>query len=257
VYAHVAAANYGIARALGTALPSGIDPKAIAAAASDKGKVVQALKDSFAHFRSAVLAIQDADLNNPQKMFGRDTTVRGAFFLINGHYGEHLGQSIAYARQNGIVPPWSEERIKQEAEKPKPGTMAGHSSAAGVNLEKVNGIGGLFFRAKDPKGLAEWYRAHLGVAGVPNNYGDPPWQQEAGPTVYAPFPADTKYFGDPAKQWMINFRVHDLDSMAAQLRAAGIAIEIDPEKYPNGRFARLHDPEGNPIELWQPEGKGK
>jgi glyoxylase I family protein len=122
-------------------------------------------------------------------------------------------------------------------------------------MEKVNGIGGLFFRAKDPKGLAEWYRAHLGVDVVPTNYDDPPWQQEAGPTAYAPFAADTQYFGDPAKQWMINFRVRDLDAMAAQLRAASIAIEIDPEKYPNGRFARLHDPEGNPIELWQPEAR--
>jgi uncharacterized damage-inducible protein DinB len=120
VYAHIAAANYGIARALGTPLPAGIDPKAINAAAGDKAKTVQTLKDSFAHFRGAILAIKDADLNNMQKMFGQDTTVRGAFFLVTGHFGEHLGQSIAYARQNGIVPPWTEERMKQEAAKPKP-----------------------------------------------------------------------------------------------------------------------------------------
>jgi glyoxylase I family protein len=122
-------------------------------------------------------------------------------------------------------------------------------------VEKVTGIGGVFFRSKDPKGLAEWYRANLGIDLVPRDYGTPGWQQEAGTTVFAPFAADTKYFGDPAKQWMINFRVHDLEALAAQLRAAGIAIEIDPEKYPNGRFARIHDPEGNPIELWQPEKK--
>jgi len=120
VYAHIAAANYGIARALGTPPPAGIDPKAINAAAADKAKTVQALKDSFTHFRGAILAIKDADLNNPLKMFGQDTTVRGAFFLVSGHDGEHLGQSIAYARQNGIVPPWTEERQKQEAAKPKP-----------------------------------------------------------------------------------------------------------------------------------------
>jgi glyoxylase I family protein len=124
-----------------------------------------------------------------------------------------------------------------------------------VNVEKVKGIGGLFFRAKDPKGLAEWYRAHLGVDLVPTNYDMLPWQQEAGPTAFAPFAADTKYFGDPAKQFMINFRVGDLEAMAMQLRAAGIAVEIDVEKYPNGRFARIHDPEGNPIELWEPKGK--
>jgi uncharacterized damage-inducible protein DinB len=120
VYAHIATANYGIARALGTPLPAGIDPKTINAAAGDKAKTIQTLKDSFAHFRTAILAIKDADLNNAQKMFGQDTTVRGSFFLVTGHFGEHLGQSIAYARQNGIVPPWTEERMKQEAAKPKP-----------------------------------------------------------------------------------------------------------------------------------------
>jgi uncharacterized damage-inducible protein DinB len=120
VYAHIAAANYGIARVLGTPLPAGIDPKTINAAAGDKAKTIQTLKDSFVHFRSAILAIKDSDLNNAQKMFGQDTTVRGAFFLVTGHFGEHLGQSIAYARQNGIVPPWTEERMKQEAAKPKP-----------------------------------------------------------------------------------------------------------------------------------------
>ncbi len=120
VYAHIATANYGIARALGTPLPAGIDPKTINAAAGDKAKTLQTLKDSFAHFRAAILAIKDADLNNAQKMFGQDTTVRGAFFLVTGHFGEHLGQSIAYARQNNIVPPWTEERLKQEATKPKP-----------------------------------------------------------------------------------------------------------------------------------------
>lgn len=120
VYAHIAAANYGLARVLGTPIPNGIDPKAINAAAGDKAKTIQALKDSFAHIRGAVLNIKDADLNNPLKLFGQDTTIRGAFFLISGHLGEHLGQSIAYARQNGIVPPWTEERLKQEAQKPKP-----------------------------------------------------------------------------------------------------------------------------------------
>jgi uncharacterized damage-inducible protein DinB len=120
VYAHIAAANYGLARALGTPLPDGLDLKTFNANAADKAKIVQTLKDSFVHFRNAILAIKDADLNNPQKFFGQDTTVRGSFFMITGHFGEHLGQSIAYARQNNIVPPWSEERQKQEAAKPKP-----------------------------------------------------------------------------------------------------------------------------------------
>ena len=122
-------------------------------------------------------------------------------------------------------------------------------------MEKVSGIGGLFFRAKDPASLGQWYRDHLGVTLVPPNYDESPWWQDAGPTVFAPFPETTAYFGDASKVWMINFRVHDLDAIVAQLRAVGISVELDPQRYPNGRFARLYDPEGNPIELWEPEGR--
>jgi glyoxylase I family protein len=122
-------------------------------------------------------------------------------------------------------------------------------------VEKVTGIGGVFFRARDPKAFADWYRAHLGVDVVPDNYDDPPWQQQAGPTAYAPFPEDIKYFGNPSKQWMINFRVSNLDAMVAQLKSAGISVDVDPERYPNGCFARLLDLEGNPVELWQPMGR--
>jgi glyoxylase I family protein len=121
-------------------------------------------------------------------------------------------------------------------------------------MEKVTGIGGLFFRARDPEALGRWYHEHLGITPVPSSYEGSPWQQEAGPTVFAPFPDATDYFGKAGQAWMVNLRVRDLDAMAAQLRAAGIAIEIDPQQYPNGRFARLHDPEGNPIELWEPSG---
>jgi len=122
-----------------------------------------------------------------------------------------------------------------------------------ARLEKVLGIGGLFFRARDPAALALWYRDHLGVALVPSDYATSPWQQEAGPTAFAPFPQDSDYFGDPKKSWMINFRVRDLDAMMDQLTSAGIAVTADPKRYPNGRFAHLRDPEGNPIELWQME----
>ena len=118
--------------------------------------------------------------------------------------------------------------------------------------ERVTGIGGFFFRARDPKALSTWYQDHLGVSIVPQGAGDQPWTQQAGPTAFQPFPEKTNYFGDPAKQWMINFRVADLDKMARQLEAAGIAVKVDPTTYPNGRFAHLRDPEGNPIELWQP-----
>lgn len=131
----------------------------------------------------------------------------------------------------------------------------GFAAKGETTMERVLGIGGFFFRAKDPKALAKWYEDNLGVLRVPESYGGSAWQTEAGTTVFAPFPKDTSYFGDPAQQWMINFRVRDLDKMAAQLRANGNHVEIDTEVYPNGRFAKLLDPEGNPIQLWQPGGK--
>jgi glyoxylase I family protein len=122
-------------------------------------------------------------------------------------------------------------------------------------VEKVLGIGGLFFRARDPATLSAWYEKHFAISKVPSGYDQSPWQQQGGATVLAPFPEDTRYFGNSRNNWMVNFRVRSLDAMVAQLRASGVTVEIDNEQYPNGRFARLHDPEGNPIELWQPEGR--
>jgi uncharacterized damage-inducible protein DinB len=122
VYTHIVAANYGVARALGTQPPAGFDFKAVNALSTDKAKTVQALKDSFAHFKQGIQALSDGDADKPQKMFGRQTTLRGSFMMITGHFGEHLGQSIAYARVNGVVPPWTEEQQQQQkqSEKPKP-----------------------------------------------------------------------------------------------------------------------------------------
>lgn len=121
-------------------------------------------------------------------------------------------------------------------------------------MEKVTGIGGMFFRAKDPAALAEWYEKNLGVAQVPSDYETTPWKTEAGTTVFAPFKHDTGYFGDAEKQWMINFRVRNMDAMVAELRAGGVEVEVADTAEENGRFARLYDPEGNPIELWEPSG---
>lgn len=120
-------------------------------------------------------------------------------------------------------------------------------------MERVTGIGGLFFRAKNPAMPGQWYLDHFGVAVGPGDYDVKRWSKEAGPTVFAPFPHDTDYFGRADKEWMINLRVRDVDAMVRQLRAAKIDVAIDPEPYPNGRFARLSDPEGNPIELWEPK----
>lgn len=109
----------------------------------------------------------------------------------------------------------------------------------------VQGIGGYFFRAQDPEALARWYADHLGLG--------PAWQQAAGPTVLQPFRATTDYF--PAdRQAMLNLRVSDLAALVARLDAAGIAVERKAEwdgEY--GKFARIFDPEGNPIELWEPQ----
>jgi glyoxylase I family protein len=117
-------------------------------------------------------------------------------------------------------------------------------------MEKALGIGGVFFRSKDPKSLSDWYRTHLGI-------GEPPygiWSQEPGPTIFAPFAEKTGYFGRDSQQFMLNFRVADLTAMIAQLQAAGITVETRAEwdSPETGRFARIHDPEGNPLELWQP-----
>jgi glyoxylase I family protein len=126
-----------------------------------------------------------------------------------------------------------------------PAKPAAQNELAATEKERVTGIGGFFFRAHDPEALARWYQDHLGIS-------SPAWQQEAGRTSFTAFPETTKYFGDPQKVWMLNFRVRDLDKMVAQLRTAGIEVKVDPQSYPYGRFASMHDPEGNPIQLWQP-----
>ena len=116
-------------------------------------------------------------------------------------------------------------------------------------MAKALGIGGVFFRARDTKALAAWYETHLGVTEL--------WPQQAGLAVFAPFKQDTTYF-PVDKEWMINFRVDDLDGMITQLLTACIAVETRPDEWDTpetGRFARIHDPEGNQIELWQPPGE--
>ena len=118
-------------------------------------------------------------------------------------------------------------------------------------MERVTGMGGVFFRARDPEALGRWYAEQLGVTSPPGR-DDVPWWQEAGPTVFAPFSADTDYFGSPEQAWMPNFRVRDLDAMLAQLRAAGADVEDKVEDYEYGRFGWVRDPEGNRIELWEP-----
>ena len=121
-------------------------------------------------------------------------------------------------------------------------------------MQRVTGIGGVFFAARDPDALNRWYVEHLGVGPVPESYDVPSWWQQPGPTVLAAMPAGSEHFGGQGQTWSLNFRVDDLDAMVAQLRAAGVPVEVDPETYPNGRFATLRDPEGNVVQLWTPAG---
>jgi glyoxylase I family protein len=119
-------------------------------------------------------------------------------------------------------------------------------------MHKVSGIGGFFFRAQDPDALADWYRDNLGIDPVPMSDGAQSWRQEAGETAFTAMDGVVDQFGDPDRAWAINFRVTDLDGMVEQLRAAGTEVAVDAETYSMGRFASLKDPEGNPIQLWQP-----
>ena len=118
-------------------------------------------------------------------------------------------------------------------------------------MQKVQGIGGFFFRSRDSGGLAKWYQDHLGIDPAPTNMEMVPWMTESGITVFSPFDADTDYFAAD-KTFMLNFRVNDLDAMIAQLKFAGIEVSHESEMEGIGRFARIHDPEGNAIELWEP-----
>jgi predicted enzyme related to lactoylglutathione lyase len=122
----------------------------------------------------------------------------------------------------------------------------------------VLGIGGIFFRAQDPDALNAWYREHLGIgAGCAAEDTGPAdewsWTVQGGPLVFSPFKAGTDYWPSD-RQYMLNLRVRDLDGLLEQLNASGIEVIVKPEwNSPEiGQFARIHDPEGNPIELWEP-----
>ena len=118
--------------------------------------------------------------------------------------------------------------------------------------QRATGIGGIFFRARDPQALAAWYREHLGIETFAGQDGAP-WFTEAGVTVVSAFPADTDYFGRPDQAFMVNFRVPDLDAMLAQLRDAGVDVVDDVQEMEGiGRFSWATDPEGNRFELWEP-----
>jgi predicted enzyme related to lactoylglutathione lyase len=121
-------------------------------------------------------------------------------------------------------------------------------------VERVLGIGGVFFRARDPQALARWYEQHLGIE--ISDWGGKSFRAEAGDeTVWSPFKSDTTYLGSRGQQLMVNYRVRDLDAMLDQLRAAGVEVDEQRHDDENGRFGWAVDAEGNRIELWEPAPK--
>ena len=124
-------------------------------------------------------------------------------------------------------------------------------------MGRVTGIGGVFFKADDPKQLQKWYEDNLGIESDDQGYVTFTWRDKDDPdlighTIWSPFPKDTKYF-DPSKSpYMVNFRVDNLDELLDTLRERGVEVDDKVEEYEYGRFGWCMDPEGNRIELWEP-----
>jgi predicted enzyme related to lactoylglutathione lyase len=124
-------------------------------------------------------------------------------------------------------------------------------------MERVVGVGGIFFKAKDPAKLRAWYRENLGLPGEGDGETMYATEGDPGPfLIWSPFPADTKYFEPSKSPFMINFRVKDLRAMLAQLRAAGATVDEKVQEESYGKFGWVMDPEGNRIELWEPPAEG-
>ena len=123
-------------------------------------------------------------------------------------------------------------------------------------MKRVTGFGGIFFKAKDPKALYEWYRVHLGVESSPDGSGamwrDADHPEIPGFMLWAAFPQDTKYLGSPDRNFMFNFRVDDLDALLKALREEGVQVDDKIERHEYGNFGWITDPEGNRVELWEP-----
>lgn len=128
-------------------------------------------------------------------------------------------------------------------------------------MKRVTGIGGIFFKAKDPKALGQWYRTHLGVnvedwGGAAFKWVTPDNPTGTGTTIWSPFQDDTSYFAPSKASFMVNFRVEDLHALVAVLREEGCEVDAKVDESEYGKFAWVMDPEGNRVELWQaPDGQ--
>lgn len=136
------------------------------------------------------------------------------------------------------------------------------SNQQGGTMQKVTGLGGVFFKAKDPKAMYAWYEEHLGIKSQPGTGAMFHWRdvddpEKKGMTVWSIFPADTKYFGTGTAPFMLNYRVDDLKGLLAQLKAAGVTVDPKVEEAEYGKFGWITDPEGNRIELWEPPPQPK
>lgn len=124
--------------------------------------------------------------------------------------------------------------------------------------QRVTGLGGIFFRCDDPKAQREWYAKHLGVPateyGATFEWREKDKPEEIGQTVWNPFKKETKYFEPSTKEFMINYRVENLEALLAELQKEGVQIVGEMQVYDYGKFAHIMDPEGNKIELWEPIG---
>jgi predicted enzyme related to lactoylglutathione lyase len=123
-------------------------------------------------------------------------------------------------------------------------------------MKRVTGIGGVFFKCKNPEAQMDWYRQHLGL--VMDNYGTSfQWRQadnpqQMGHTAWSTFDEGSNYFGQPQQQYMINYRVQNIEALVAQLKAEGVTIADEIESFEYGKFVHILDLEGNRVELWEP-----
>lgn len=124
-------------------------------------------------------------------------------------------------------------------------------------MKRVTGLGGMFFKSRDPKKTLDWYRSHLGIdsedwGGFAFQWLERDQPEEVGYTVWSAFPEDTKHFAPGQQSFMVNFRVDDLDGLIAALKTEGVEVVGGIEQHENGKFAWILDPEGRKVELWEP-----
>ena len=182
---------------------------------------------------------------------------RGQMLLSNGTRVDISPEAASYS------PPGTEHDVVNTGE----GVLryiyvvspaAVQTKSKGGSMPKVTGLGGVFFKANDPKAQYAWYEKHLGIkeeasgSGVLFHWRDAADPEQTGMTVWSIFPQSTKYFGAGPQTFMMNFRVENLNELLTELRAEGVTVDPKVEEADYGKFAWITDPEGNRIELWEP-----